>query len=196
VGSPRFRRSRNLGPLANASVLAELPSRVYLKSRWRSHEPGEKPGSVGPDSPIRALSLLHPDVASFGNKCGVGPTLWPNPPETMGQAIKLSCRARVASHLNFRIHLAVGCQAVLDFFWPLSAKGEEAGNGSVGEYIPLPDTLPRPFLRAPLQKRAEKASVSGLSFLSRVFTFSLQRLSGSNRQIELQVVPPRANSSL
>jgi len=90
-------------------------------------------------------------------------------------------RARVAPHLSFRIHLSVGCQAVLDFSWPLSAKGEEAGLVSVGEYIPLPETLSRPFLRAPLQKRAEKASVSGLSFLSRVFTFSMQRLSGSNR---------------
>ncbi len=179
-----------------ASVLAALPSRVYLKSRWRSHVPGEKPGPVDPDRPIRAISLLHRDVAPFGNMCGVGSTLWPNRPETLGQSIKLYFRARVAPHLSFRIHLSVGCQAVLDFSWPLSAKGEEAGLVSVGEYIPLPETLSRPFLRAPLQKRAEKASVSGLSFLSRVFTFSMQRLSGSNRQIGLQVVPPRANSPL
>ena len=157
---------------------------------------GRKAGSCGPGYSDSKDFLPHPDATSFGNICGVGSTLWPNPPETVGQAIKLFCRARVAPHLSFRIHLSVGCQAVLGFSWPLSAKGEEAGLVSVGEYIPLPETLSRPFLRAPLQKWAEKTSVSGLSFLSRVFTFSLQRLSGSSRQTKPQVVPPRANYPL
>ena len=29
-----------------------------MKSRWRSHESGVKPGPLAPDSPIQAISLL------------------------------------------------------------------------------------------------------------------------------------------
>ena len=32
--------------------------KCFLKSRWRSHESGEKPGPLAPDSPIQAISLL------------------------------------------------------------------------------------------------------------------------------------------
>ena len=56
-------------PLWGWSCPLAMPYGPLLKSRWRSHESGEKPHPMGGDSPIQAISL-HLNFHSIAS-CGI-----------------------------------------------------------------------------------------------------------------------------